>query len=108
MRRLPSSLRALAGLTVAAALACQVASPAAPSATATGTPSAAAVASPTATPVPTPSVSYPAREGSCAMRVTGSFTLANDLTCEGDGMVIVADNVTVDLGGHTLTGPGMG
>src|SRR5947208_17085253 len=42
------------------------------------------------------------------MRVAESFTLANDLTCAGDGMVIVSDNVTVDLGGHTLTGPGMG
>ena len=42
------------------------------------------------------------------MRVSESFTLANDLTCAGDGMVIVSDNITVDLGGHTLTGPGMG
>jgi parallel beta-helix repeat protein len=42
------------------------------------------------------------------MRVSQSFTLANDMTCPGDGMVIVADGVTVDLGGHTLTGPGMG
>jgi parallel beta-helix repeat protein len=42
------------------------------------------------------------------MRVSESFTLANDMTCAGDGMVIVSDNVTVDLGGHTLTGPGMG
>ncbi|MDP9274578.1 MAG: right-handed parallel beta-helix repeat-containing protein [Chloroflexota bacterium] len=37
-----------------------------------------------------------------------SFTLANDMSCSGDGMVIVADNITIDLGGHTLTGPGMG
>jgi len=42
------------------------------------------------------------------MRVSESFTLANDLSCAGDGMVIVSDNITVDLGGHTLTGPGMG
>jgi parallel beta-helix repeat protein len=42
------------------------------------------------------------------MRVSESFTLANDMTCTGDGMVVVSDNVTVDLGGHTLTGPGMG
>jgi parallel beta-helix repeat protein len=42
------------------------------------------------------------------MRVSESFTLANDMTCTGDGMVVVADNITVDLGGHTLTGPGMG
>ena len=37
-----------------------------------------------------------------------SFTLANDMTCTGDGIVVAADNITVDLGGHTLTGPGMG
>ena len=42
------------------------------------------------------------------MRVSESFTLANDMTCSGDGMVINSDNITVDLGGHTLTGPGMG
>jgi len=42
------------------------------------------------------------------MRVNESFTLANDMTCTGDGMVVVSDNITVDLGGHTLTGPGMG
>ena len=42
------------------------------------------------------------------MRVSESFMLANDLTCTGDGMVVVSDNITVDLGGHTLTGPGMG
>jgi len=42
------------------------------------------------------------------MRVSESFTLSNDMTCAGDGMVVVSDNVTIDLGGHTLTGPGMG
>ena len=42
------------------------------------------------------------------MRVAESFILGNDTTCTGDGMVIVSDNITVDLGGHTLTGPGMG
>ena len=42
------------------------------------------------------------------MRVSESFTLSNDLTCAGDGMVVVSDNITIDLGGHTLTGPGMG
>jgi parallel beta-helix repeat protein len=42
------------------------------------------------------------------MRVSESFTLANDMTCAGDGMVVVSDNLTIDLGGHTLTGPGMG
>ena len=42
------------------------------------------------------------------MRVSESFTLANDMKCTGDGMVVVSDNITIDLGGHTLTGPGMG
>ena len=42
------------------------------------------------------------------MRVSESFTLANDMTCAGDGMVVITDNITIDLGGHTLTGPGMG
>ncbi|OLC11743.1 MAG: hypothetical protein AUH44_01660 [Chloroflexi bacterium 13_1_40CM_68_15] len=51
---------------------------------------------------------FPSREGRCAMRVSESFTLANDMTCQGDGMVIDVDNITVDLGGHALTGPGMG
>jgi parallel beta-helix repeat protein len=42
------------------------------------------------------------------MRVSESFTLGNDMKCTGDGMVVVSDNITIDLGGHTLTGPGMG
>jgi parallel beta-helix repeat protein len=57
---------------------------------------------------PSAAAAFPLREGRCAMRVTESFTLANDMTCAGDGMVIDVDNVTVDLGGRTLTGPGMG
>ena len=42
------------------------------------------------------------------MRVSESLTLANDLSCPGDGLVVVADGITLDLGGHTLTGPGIG
>src|SRR6266550_4279936 len=96
---------ALLALGLAGVVACQAASTPSPSVSQTPPPSA------TATPAPgsgTPSVTLPSREGRCDMRVSESFTLANDLTCEKDGMVIVADNVTVDLGGHTLTGPGMG
>jgi len=40
--------------------------------------------------------------------VTADFVLANDLTCTTDAFVINSDNVTLDLGGHTITGPGMG
>src|SRR3982074_1269575 len=68
----------------------------------------AGAASVSSTPAPTPTITYPSREGTCAMRVSESFTLANDLTCQGDGMVVVSDHPPVDLGGHPLTGPGMG
>src|SRR6267378_3890553 len=66
--------------------------------------SSAVAASPSASPLASPTVSYPTRDGTCAMRVSESFTLANDMTCSGDGMVVVSDNITIDLGGHTLTG----
>src|SRR5690349_16359538 len=102
MRPPVASLRTLAALGVALSLACQggptptSTSPSSGPAGSAGAPSAAAAGS------------TPVREATCAMRVTASFTVANDLHCDGDGLVIAADNVTVDLGGHTLTGPGMG
>src|SRR5438874_691818 len=102
MRPLVARLGVLA---LIAAVACQAAQAPGPSA---GPGTSAVAVSASASPAPSPTVSYPVREGTCAMRVSESFTLANDLTCAGDGMVIVSDNVTVDLGGHTLTGPGMG
>ena len=102
MRPLVARLGVLA---LIAAVACQAAQAPGPSPS-PGTSSVAA--SGLGSPAPSPTVSYPVREGTCAMRVSESFTLANDLTCAGDGMVVVSDNVTVDLGGHTLTGPGMG
>src|SRR5256712_10064075 len=102
MRPLVARLGVLA---LIAGVACQAAQAPGPSAS-PGASSAPASAS--ASPAPSPTVSYPVREGTCAMRVSESFTLANDLTCAGDGMVVVSDNVTVDLGGHTLTGPGIG
>src|SRR5438034_3592504 len=102
MRPLVARLGVLA---LIAAIACQAAQAPGPS----PSPGASSVAaSASASPAPSPTVSYPVREGTCAMRVAESFTLTNDLTCAGDGMVVVSDNVTVDLGGHTLTGPGMG
>src|SRR5438477_1757305 len=102
MRPLVARLGVLA---LIAAVACQAAQGPGPS----PSPGASSVAaSASASPAPSPTVSYPAREGTCAMRVSESFTLANDLTCASDGMIVVSDNVTVDLGGHTLTGPGMG
>src|SRR5205085_12118420 len=82
-------------LALIAAVACQAAQVPGPSPSSNGS-----AASGPATPAPTPTQSYPSREGTCAMRVSESFMLANDLTCTGDGMVVVSDNITVDLGGH--------
>jgi parallel beta-helix repeat protein len=103
MRLLVARLSVLA---LTAAVACQAAqTPGPPS----PTPSEVSVpTSPSASPAPSPTPSFPIREGTCAMRVSQSFTLANDMTCPGDGMVVVSDNITIDLDGHALTGPGMG
>src|SRR5438445_3294041 len=104
MRPLVARLGVLA---LVAAVACQAAQTPGPQpSTNPGASSVAASAS--ATPAASPTQRFPIREGACAMRVSESFTLANDMSCTGDGMVIVSDNITVDLGGHTLTGPGMG
>jgi parallel beta-helix repeat protein len=42
---------------------------------------------------------------SCGQTITQSTTLDSDLLgCQGDGIVIGADNITLDLGGHTISG----
>ncbi len=99
-------MRRVASLAVAllAAAACQPA-PVGQSASPSPTVVAAAPSptpSPTATPPPTPVAA------SCGQQVSASFLLANDMKCPGDALVVVADGVVVDLGGHTLAGPGMG
>lgn len=41
----------------------------------------------------------------CGQTITTSVTLTNDLSCpSGTGIFVNAPNVTVDLGGHTITG----
>jgi parallel beta-helix repeat protein len=42
----------------------------------------------------------------CGTTVTKSIVLQADETCSHDGITIGADTVTIDLGGHTLHGPG--
>lgn len=74
--------------------------------------------SPTATPVPpTPSptavpptatVTMVARTLRCGDVITADTRLDNDLTCQKDALIIAADNVRLDLNGHTLSGPGRG
>jgi hypothetical protein len=44
----------------------------------------------------------PAPEVSCGDEVTTSITLTEDLECDGTALVVTADDVSVDLGGHTL------
>lgn len=42
---------------------------------------------------------------SCGQTVTASTTLRSDLVdCRGSGLVVGADNVTIDLNGHTIDG----
>src|SRR6266550_8248888 len=107
MRPPVARLGALGALALTAVIACQAASTPSPSVTPAASPVAVVTASPASSAGPT-AAGFPSREGRCAMRVNESFTLANDMTCPGDGMVIDVDNITVDLGGHTLTGSGMG
>lgn len=43
----------------------------------------------------------------CGQTVTSSFKLTKDLgPCRGDGLVVTANGITVDLGGHTIRGDG--
>jgi parallel beta-helix repeat protein len=93
-------------LLVVTAVACQASRP-----VAEGSPQASApVVSPSAStaPTPTPTINVAPQSAQCGQRVTADFVLANDMTCTTDAFVINADNVTLDLGGHTITGPGMG
>jgi parallel beta-helix repeat protein len=43
----------------------------------------------------------------CGSVITTDTVLDSDLTCPAEGIVIGADNITLDLNGHTLTGPGL-
>jgi parallel beta-helix repeat protein len=45
----------------------------------------------------------------CGVEISRDATLAEDLTCErGPALVVVADGVTLDLGGHTVSGASPG
>ncbi len=75
--------------------------PASPTATAASTASASVAASPSATARAPQTVT-------CGQVVTVDIVVANDLACRTDGLVAGADGITIDLGGHTFSGPGMG
>jgi parallel beta-helix repeat protein len=42
----------------------------------------------------------------CGGTITSSATLTTDLVCPGSGITIAEDYVTLDLGGHTISGSG--
>jgi parallel beta-helix repeat protein len=54
----------------------------------------------------TPSV--PSALSRVAIVIDKNFILNQDMNFTGNGMVISADNITIDLGGHTIRGPGKG
>ena len=66
---------------------------------------AASAASPSQSPAST--LRLP-RSAHCGEVITTDLTLANDLACTTDALVAGADGITIDLGGKTLKGPGMG
>lgn len=53
-------------------------------------------------------VTPPARRLNCDDVITEDTVLAADLTCAGNGLTIAADDVTLDLAGHTITGSDTG
>jgi para-nitrobenzyl esterase len=44
----------------------------------------------------------------CGMTVLSNLKLDHDLTCAGNGLIVGADRITLDLNGHTITGAGSG
>lgn len=59
----------------------------------------------------TPSPTHTPKGGgtiSCGEVITRSIVLTASLHCTGDGLIVGASNVTVDLAGHTLAGAGSG
>lgn len=44
----------------------------------------------------------------CGDTITTDVVLTRNLSCAGDGLVVVASGVTVDLNGHRITGSGAG
>lgn len=47
----------------------------------------------------------PAAGFACGLTITKDITLSEDLVgCEGDGIIVAADGVTIDLNGHSIVG----
>lgn len=48
----------------------------------------------------------PATSLSCGQVIKTSVKLSSNLDCTGDGLLVGADGITIDLNGHTINGPG--
>lgn len=44
----------------------------------------------------------------CGTMILADLKLDHDLTCTGPGLIVGADGITINLNGHTITGPGSG
>ena len=44
----------------------------------------------------------------CGTTVLANLKLDQDLTCPGNGLIVGADGIRINLNGHTITGPGSG
>jgi parallel beta-helix repeat protein/YVTN family beta-propeller protein len=44
----------------------------------------------------------------CGAEIAESVTLTHDMQCEPVGLIVTGDDVVLDLGGHTISGPGPG
>jgi parallel beta-helix repeat protein len=53
-------------------------------------------------------VTTAAADDLCGATVTASLKLDHDLTCAGNGLIMGADGITIDLKGHTISGSGTG
>jgi hypothetical protein len=42
----------------------------------------------------------------CGDTITTSVTLTADLVCQGNGLMVLGFNITINLNGHTINGPG--
>jgi hypothetical protein len=54
----------------------------------------------------TAATDLPAKSLSCGEVIKESVKLSANLDCKGDGLIVGADGITIDLNGHSLTGPG--
>jgi hypothetical protein len=57
-------------------------------------------------PPPPPPPGPPVVTATCGMTITTDVVIGNDLTCSQDALVVGADGITIDLGGHTILGVG--